>query len=59
MKYIVHIDIDTDDRQAGEKRIIDILYGVPGDEHDPDILMFTIEGERQPVKDDGDAKTGT
>jgi hypothetical protein len=42
MMYVLLINVDTDDRQSGEKRIIDFMHGVPADEDDPPITSFQI-----------------
>jgi hypothetical protein len=53
MKYLVEVDIETDDRNAGEERIIDIFHEAPAHEDDPPLMSIMIYPDAG-AKDDGD-----
>jgi hypothetical protein len=57
MKYLVEIDIDTDDRQAGEKRIIDLFHEAPVHEDDPALMTLLIFPDASGEGDGDGAKT--
>jgi hypothetical protein len=57
MKYLVEIDIDTDDRQAGEKRIIDLFHEAPVHEDDPALMSLLIFPDASGEGDGDGAKT--